>query len=378
MELFLREEHQIFRETIRRFIESEIMPMVEDCDEREKFPMPLLPRLGELGFLGLGLPEEYGGTPADAVMEAIMTEEMAKTSGIGAGVYAHLHLGLKPIAAFGTPEQKEKYLAPGIRGEKMAAFALTEPNVGSDVAALETRAVKQGDHYVVNGAKMFITNGGIADWINLVVSTAPPKKLRGISILIVEKGTPGFSIGRKLKKLGRRAGEIYELVFEDCRVPAGQLLGEENEGFYNALHTLSAGRIYMGAEALGTAQYAYDEALRYAKERKQFGQPIGKFQAIAFMLANMAVKIEASRLMVYKSAWLKDQGQNFATMASMAKLFASEAATEICNHALQIHGGYGYIREFPIERLYRDCKLGEIGEGTSEIQRRIIAKALGL
>lgn len=378
MDLFFKEEHRIFRETVRSFIEQEIMPIVEDCDEREKFPLALLLRMGELGYLGLGLPEEYGGTPADAVMEAIMTEEMAKTSGIGAGVYAHLHLGLKPIAALGTPEQKEKYLAPGIRGEKFAAFGLTEPNVGSDVSALETRAVKKGDHYVVNGTKMFITNGGIADWVNLVVSTDPPKKLKGISILIVEKGAPGFSVGRKLKKLGRRAGEIYELVFEDCRVPASQLLGPENQGFYHALTTLSAGRIYMGAEALGTAQFAYEQALCYAQERKQFGQPIGKFQAIAFMLADMAVKIEASRLMVYSAAWMKDQGQDFATMASMAKLFASEAATEICNHALQVHGGYGYIREFPIERMYRDCKLGEIGEGTSEIQRRIIAKAIGL
>jgi len=378
MDLFFKEEHKIFRDTVRNFVAKEIMPIAADCDEQEKFPMSLLPRMGELGFLGLGLPEEHGGSSADAVMEAVMTEEMARTSGIGAGIYAHLHLGLKPIAAFGNPEQKKKYLAPGIRGEKFAAFGLTEPNVGSDVSAVETKAVKDGDHYVVNGSKMFITNGGIADWVNLVVSTSPQKKLKGLSILIVDKGTPGFSIGRKLHKLGRRAGEIYELVFEDCRVPTSQLLGSENEGFYNALNILSAGRIYMGAEAVGTAQYAFEESLRYANERKQFGQPIGKFQAIAFMLANMAVKLEASRLMVYKAAWMKDQGQDFAAMASMAKLFASEAATEICNHALQIHGGYGYIREFPIERLYRDCKLGEIGEGTSEIQRRIIAKNLGL
>jgi butyryl-CoA dehydrogenase len=378
MDLFFKEEHRIFRDTIKSFIDKEIMPIVEECDEQEKFPLHLLPRMGELGFLGLGLPEEYGGTPADAVMEAILTDEMAKTSGIGAGIYAHVHLGLKPIAAFGTPGQKEKYLAPGIRGEKFAAFGMTEPNVGSDVSAIETRAVKDGDHYVVNGTKIFITNGGLADWVNLIVSTDPGKKLKGISILIVEKGTPGFTVGRKLHKLGRRAGEIYELVFDDCHVPAGQLLGEENRGFYNALGTLSAGRIYMGAEALGTAQYAYDEALGYAKERKQFGQPIGKFQAIAFMLADMAVKIEASRLMVYQAAWMKDQGLDFATMASMAKLYATEAATEICNHALQIHGGYGYVSEFPVERLYRDCKLGEIGEGTSEIQRRIIAKAIGL
>ncbi len=378
MDLFCKQEHRIFQDTIRSFIAKEVMPIVAECDEREEFPRPLLARMGELGFLSLGLPEEYGGTPADAVMEAIMTEEMAKTSGIGAGIYAHLHLGLKPIAAFGNSEQKKKYLAPGIRGEKFAAFGLTEPNVGSDVSAVETRAVKDGAHYVVNGSKIFITNGGIADWVNLVVSTAPPRKLKGLSILIVDKGTPGFTVGRKLHKLGRRAGEIYELFFEDCRVPESQLLGQENEGFYKALNILSAGRIYMGAEALGTAQYAYEEALRYAKERKQFGQPIGKFQAIAFMLADMAVKLEASRLMVYQAAWMKDQGQDFAVMASMAKLYASEAASEICNRALQIHGGYGYIREFPIERLYRDCKLGEIGEGTSEIQRRIIAKAIGL
>lgn len=378
MDLFFKEEHRLFRDTIRSFIDRELMPIVEECDIQEKFPMHLLPRMGELGFLGLGLPEEYGGTPADAVMEAIMTEELAKTSGIGAGIYAHIHLGLKPIAAFGTPEQKQKYLAPGIRGEKFAAFGMTEPNVGSDVSSIETRAVKKGDHYVINGAKIFITNGGIADWVNLIVLTSPGKKLKGISILIIDKGTPGFTVGRKLHKLGRRAGEIYELHFEDCRVPAGQLLGEENMGFYNALDILSAGRIYMGAEAVGTAQYAYDEALKYAKERVQFGQPIGRFQAIAFMLADMAVKIEASRLMVYKAAWMKDQGQDFATMASMAKLFASEAATEICNHALQIHGGYGYVSDFPVERLYRDCKLGEIGEGTSEIQRRIISKAIGL
>ncbi len=378
MDLFFKEEHRIFRETIRAFVEKEIMPMAGQCDEQEQFPMSLLPRMGGLGFLGLGLPEEYGGSPADAVMEAIMTEELARTSGIGAGIYAHIHLGLKPLAAFGTPGQKEKYLGPGIRGEKFAAFGLTEPNVGSDASAVETRAVRDGSHYVVNGSKMFITNGGLADWVNLVVSTAPAKKLRGLSILLVEKGTPGFTVGRKLHKLGRRAGEIFELVFEDCRVPAGQLLGEENEGFFNALNTLSAGRIYMGAEAVGTAQYAYELALRYARERKQFGQPIGKFQAIAFMLADMAVKLEASRLMVYKAAWMKDQGQNFAAMASMAKLYATEAATDICNRALQIHGGYGYIREFPVERLYRDCKLGEIGEGTSEIQRRIISKSIGL
>jgi len=375
MDFELSEEHRMIRRMVREFAEKEIAPRAEEIDATDTFPEDLFRRMGELGILGLPFPEEYGGSGCDYLSLVIALEEIARVSGsMAITLDAHTSLCCEPIYLFGTEEQKRKYLVPLARGEKVGAFGLTEPQAGSDAGATRTRAVRDGDHWVINGQKCFITNGSIADVVVITAKTDPEKGTRGISAFIVEKGTPGFRPGRDEKKMGLKGSVTSELFFEDCRIPAENLLGRENEGFKQFLQTLDAGRVAISAMALGLAQGAYERALAYAKERVQFGQPIANFQAIQWMLADSATEIEAARLMVYRAAWLREQGSRFTKEAAMAKLFTTEMSERVCRRAIQIHGGYGYIREYEVERMYRDQRLCAIGEGTNEIQRLVIAR----
>ncbi|MCD6553885.1 MAG: acyl-CoA dehydrogenase, partial [Anaerolineae bacterium] len=330
-----------------------------------------------LGFLGLPFPEEYGGAGADNVSLAIVMEEIARVCGSTAiTLDAHTSLCCEPIYLFGSDAQKQKYLPKLCSGEWIGAFGLTEPGAGSDAGATKTRAVRDGDEWVINGQKCFITNGSIADVVIITAVTDPQRGSRGISSFIVEKGTPGFRPGRDEEKMGLRGSVTSELFFEDCRIPAANLLGKENEGFKQFLTTLDTGRIAIAAMALGLAQGAFERALAYSKERVQFGQPICNFQAIQWMLADMATEIDAARLLIYRAAWLKDRGVRYTKEAAMAKLYTSEMAERVCYKAIQIHGGYGYTKEYEVERMYRDQRLCAIGEGTSEIQRLVIARQL--
>ena len=375
MDFELTEEQEMIRRMVRDFAEKEIVPIAGEMDEKGEFPWETIRKMAPLGFLGLPIPEEYGGAGVDNVSFAIAMEEIARASGsIAITLDAHVSLACEAILQFGSEEQKRKYLAPLARGEKLGAFALTEPEAGSDAAAIKTRAVLSGDEWVLNGQKVFITNGSIADVVVVAAVTDPTKGHRGISNFIVEKGTPGFRPGRDEEKMGLKGSVTSQLFFEDCRVPKENLLGKEGEGFKQFLSVLDAGRIAIGAMAVGLAQAALDASIAYAKERVQFGQPIAKFQAIQWMIADMATQLDAARLLVYRAAWLKDRGVRFTREAAMAKLFASEIAERACHAAIQIHGGYGYTKDYPLERYYRDARLCEIGEGTSEIQRLVIAR----
>lgn len=378
MNFFLREDQCLFQETFRKFAEKEIAPLVREAEETEIFPLELFPKMGKLGYLCPRYSEKYGGAGIDKVTEVVMREEMSRISqGIASTWSAHSHLGTFPLFHWGNEEQKQKYLVPAIKGEKIFAFGLTEPNAGSDVKAIETTARKDGQYYIINGRKIFITNGNICDYLTLIAYTDKNRGYKGISIFIVEKGTPGFIVTRKLKKEGVRSSETAELLFEDCRIPARNLIGEEGS-FYKVMETLNEGRIGVAGNCVGMAQGAYEAALKYAQERVQFGRPIAKFQAISFKLADMATEIEAARFLVWWAAWLMDIGQNPIREASMAKLFASEVAVRVSKEAMQIHGGYGQMRDFPVGRFHRDALVYVVGEGTSEIQRQIIAKQMGL
>ncbi len=369
------EEHRLIRRMVREFAEKEIAPRAEEIDETDQFPDDIFRRMGELGIIGLPFPEEYGGSGGDYTSMVIALEEIARVSGsMAITLDAQTSLYCEPVYLFGTEEQKQKYLSPAARGEKIGAFGLTEPQAGSDAGATRTRAVRDGDEWVINGQKNFITNGSIADFVVITAKTDPEKGTRGISAFIVEKGTPGFEPGRDEKKMGLKGSVTSELFFEDCRIPAENLLGKENEGFKQFLTTLDAGRVAIAAMAVGLAQGAFEKAVAYAKERVQFGQPIAKFQAIQWMTADMATEIEAARLMVQRAAWLKAQGKRFTKQAAMAKLFATEMSERACRKAIQIHGGYGYVQEYEVERMYRDQRLCAIGEGTNEIQRIVIAR----
>ena len=375
MDFELTEEQEMIRRMVRDFAEKEIVPIAGEMDEKGEFPWEIIRKMAPLGFLGLPIPEEYGGAGVDNVSFAIAMEEIARASGsIAITLDAHVSLACEAILQFGSEEQKRKYLAPLARGEKLGAFALTEPEAGSDAAAIKTRAVLSGDEWVLNGQKVFITNGSIADVVVVAAVTDPTKGHRGISNFIVEKGTPGFRPGRDEEKMGLKGSVTSQLFFEDCRVPKENLLGKEGEGFKQFLIVLDAGRIAIGAMAVGLAQAALDASIAYAKERVQFGQPIAKFQAIQWMIADMATQLDGARLLVYRAAWLKDRDVRFTREAAMAKLFASEIAERACHAAIQIHGGYGYTKDYPLERFYRDVRLCEIGEGTSEIQRLVIAR----
>jgi alkylation response protein AidB-like acyl-CoA dehydrogenase len=373
----LSEEQQLLRRSVREFAESEIKPHVREWDEAQHFPGELLPKLAELGVMGVQFPSEYGGAAMSAVDYCICIEELARVDpSVSLSVAAHNGLGAAHIAMFGSPEQKARYLTPLARGEKLAAWGLTEPHSGSDAAAMRTTATRDGDEWVLNGSKMFITHGASGDTMVVMAVTDKAKGSKGISAFILERGTPGFIAGKKEDKLGMRASETTEVIFQNCRVPAGQLIGEEGQGFIQTLQVLDAGRIGIAALSVGLAQGAYEAARNYAFERKQFGRPIGTFQSIRWKLVDNAARVEAARLLTYRAAWLKDQGRRMTLESSMAKLYASEIAVRASEDAVQIHGGYGFVKDYPAEKFFRDVKLTTIGEGTSEVQRLVIARQL--
>jgi alkylation response protein AidB-like acyl-CoA dehydrogenase len=372
------EEQKQLRKTVREFAEGEIAPHVMEWDEASHFPTEILPKLAEMGLLGVIFPEEYGGAGLGYIEYAAAIEELSRVDGsVGLFVAAHNSLCSNHVYKFGSEEQKRKYLVPLAQGKKLGAWSLTEPAAGSDAGGTRTTAVRQGHCWVLNGAKTFTTNGHYADVCVAMAVTDKGKDSHGISAFILEKGMPGFRPGKKENKLGMRASDTSEVIFTDCRVPAENLLGPEGEGFISSLKILDGGRISIAALALGMAQGALEAATKYAKQRKQFGQPISEFQAIQFKLADMATEVEAARLLVYQAAWLADQENvRFTRESSMAKLFASEVAVRVANECVQIHGGYGFIKDYPAEKFYRDVKLCTIGEGTSEIQKLVIARQL--
>jgi butyryl-CoA dehydrogenase len=371
----LTEEQKLIRRAVRKFAEEVVEPRAAEIDETAEFNMDTAKKMAEEGFLGLIFPEEYGGSGLDTVCYSIATEELSRVcASTGLTFAAHISLGCYPVSAFGTEEQKKKYLTPLATGEKLGAFGLTEPNAGSDAGGTETRAVRDGDNYVLNGTKIYITNASVAEIYTVAASTDPGKGVKGISAFMVEKGTPGCSVGTKEKKLGVRGSDTSELVFEDCVIPAENLLGEENKGFPIFMQTLDGGRISIAAMALGIAQGAFEKSISYAKEREQFGRPIGDFQLVKAILADMATEIEAARHLTYNASRLKDKGVPYTKEAAMAKLYASEVAMKTTTKAVQIHGGAGYMKDYPVERYFRDAKLTEIGEGTSEIQKLVIAR----
>jgi butyryl-CoA dehydrogenase len=373
----LDEEHELVRRQVRDFAESEIAPRAMENDRAQRFPIELVRKMGELGLMGMPISEEYGGAGTDTLSYVIAVEEVGRACGsTGLTMAAHVSLGTYPIFGAGTEEQKRKYLPALSRAEKIAAFGLTEPNAGSDAGATQTYARQDGDHYVVNGTKIYITNGSVADVLVFTALTTKGIGTKGISAFIVEKGTPGFKVGAIEHKLGCRASDTAELVFEDCRIPAANLLAREGEGFKLFMHTLEGGRVSIGALALGVAQAAYEASVKYAKERKQFGRTLAEFEGIQWILADMATEIEAARHLVYEAAVRKDRGLPFRKQASMCKLYASEVAMRVTTKAVQVHGGLGYMIDAPVERYFRDAKLMEIGEGTSEIQRNIIAREI--
>ena len=377
MDFVLTDEQKMTRQMVRDFAENEVKPSAEERDEQELFSRELFDKMGELGLTGIPWPEEYGGAESDFISYVISVEELSRVdASMGTTLSAHISLAGWPIFKYGSHEQKKKYLEPLALGEKLGAFALTETTAGTDAAAAQTTAKLDGDSYLLNGTKIFITNAGDAE-INVVFAmTDKEKGSRGMSAFIVEKGTPGLSFGKKERKMGLRSSPTLEVVMEDCRVPSENLLGKEGEGLKIALSTLDGGRNGIAAQALGIAQGALDEAVAYAKTREQFGRPIADFQAISFMLADMATKVEASRLLTYQAAFLENEGLPYGKASAMAKLFASEAAMEITTKAVQIFGGYGYTRDYPVERFMRDAKITEIYEGTSEAQRMVISRYL--
>ena len=377
MDFDLNEHQQMIRDTAREFAEKEMKPVAGKFDEEAIFPEEIVKQLGELGFMGMMVPEEYGGAALDCVSYAIAVEEISRgDASVGVTMSVNNSLVCQPILDYGTEEQKKKYLPDLAQGKKLGAYAITEPEAGSDAGNVQTTAVLDGDHYIINGSKVFITNGGQADTLVIFASTDKEAKAKGISGFIVEKGMAGFSIGKHENKMGMRAADTSELIFEDCKVPKGNLLGPEGKGFRIALEALDGGRIGIAAQAVGIGQACLEASVAYSKERKQFGKRICEFQAIQWMLANMATSIEAARYLTYRAAHVKDKSPRFAKEAAEAKLFASEVAMKAAIDAVQIHGGYGYMKDYDVERYFRDAKLTEIYEGTSEVQRLVIAANL--
>ena len=382
MDFTLSKEHEMARTLFREFAEKEVKPLAQEVDETEVFPRGTVEKMAKSGFLGIPVPKEYGGQGCDPLTYAMCVEELSKVCGTtGVIVSAHTSLCCDPIMTYGTEEQKQKYLVPLAKGEKLGAFGLTEPGAGTDAQGQQTKAYLDGDEWVLNGSKIFITNGKEADVyvIFAVTGVAEDKKGRKkklISAFIVEKGTPGFTFGTKEKKMGIRGSSTYELIFTDCRIPKENLLGAEGKGFGIAMHTLDGGRIGIAAQALGIAEGALERTIEYVKERKQFGRAIGAFQNTQFQLADMATKVEAAQLLVYKAAMAKATQKVYSIEAAKAKLYAAEVAMEVTTKAVQLHGGYGYIREYDVERMMRDAKITEIYEGTSEVQRMVISGAL--
>ncbi|MFZ1947417.1 MAG: acyl-CoA dehydrogenase [bacterium] len=373
----LGEEHKMIREMVRKFALTEVAPLAKTIDETGEFPWVTVRKMADLNLMGMPFPEQWGGGGTDTLSYSIGVEEVSRVcAATGITMAAHTSLGTYPIWDSGNEEQKKKYLRELASGKKLGAFGLTEPGAGSDAGATDTTAVRRGDHYVVNGTKCFITNASVSETCVFTAMTDKTAGVKGISAFIVEKGTPGFRPGKKENKMGVRGSDTGELIFEDCKVPAENLLGKEGQGFKVFLRTLDGGRISIGAMALGIAQAALDASVKYAKERKQFGRAIGNFGAIQDMIAEMATEVEAARHLVYNASVLKDRGEQFGKEAAMAKLYASQVAMKATRTAVQIHGGYGYMKDYEVERYYRDVKITEIGEGTSEIQKLVIARHL--
>ncbi len=370
------EQHVLLRQSVRDFARAEIAPHAQTWDSEERFPTELVPKLAAMGLLGIRIPEEYGGSGMDTIAYAICIEEIARVDGsIALTVASHNGLGTGHLLAFGTEDQKRKYLTQAACGESLAAWALTEPGSGSDAAALRTTATREGDTWTINGTKTFITQGSVGGFCVVLARTNPSvPKQHGISAFVVERGTPGFSASKHMRKLGCRASDTSELTFDNVKVADTQRVGDIDHAFADTMRILDRGRISIAAMALGLGYGALDKATAYSKERKAFDRPIAEFQAIQWILADAKTELDAAALLTYRAAWLSDRGGRYSEAAAMAKLFASEAATRACNGALQVHGGYGYVREFDVERLLRDAKLCEIGEGTSEVQRMVIAK----
>ena len=379
MKFELTEEQRMVKEALRRFVEKEVAPLVEEAEAQGKFPLHLFRRMGELGYLCVRYPLEIGGGGTDKITECILAEELNRIcAGIAAGLMVQGGLATGPIYQFGSQELKERILLPAIKGEKIGAFALTEPDVGSDAASIKTRATRDGDYYILRGAKTFITNGPICDYAVVAATVDPSRKAEGISLFVVEKGTPGFTVTRKLEKVGNRSAETGELLFDDCRIPAANMIGDmEGKGFEQIRDTLMSGRITYGGRSTGVAQAAYEASLKYAQDRVQFGRPIVQFQVTRFKLAAMAMKIDVMRSYTYRVARLYDEGHRVMKEASMVKLFCSETLQEILAQAMQIHGGYGYTMEYPVQRYWRDGRLFTVTEGTSEIHHTVIARESG-
>ena len=382
MDFTLSKKHEMARALFKEFAEKEVKPLAQEVDETEQFPRGTVEKMAKAGFLGIPVPKEYGGQGCDPLTYAMCVEELSKVCGTtGVIVSAHTSLCCDPIQTYGTEAQKQKYLIPLAKGEKLGAFGLTEPGAGTDAQGQQTKAVLDGDEYVLNGSKIFITNGKEADVyiifaITSVTTDAKGRSKKNISAFIVEKGTPGFTFGTKEKKMGIRGSSTYELIFTDCRIPKENLLGKEGKGFGIAMHTLDGGRIGIAAQALGIAEGALESTIAYVQERKQFGRPISAFQNTQFQLADMATKVEAAKMLVYKAAMAKATQKVYSLEAAMAKLYAAEVAMEVTTKAVQLHGGYGYTREYDVERMMRDAKITEIYEGTSEVQRMVISGSL--
>lgn len=377
MNFMLTEEQEMIRRMVRDFAENEVAPSAAKRDEEERFDMSIFKQMAKLGLTGIPWPEKYGGIGSDYVSYVIAVEELSKAcASIGVTLSAHISLASWPIYTYGTETQKETYLRPLAEGTKLGAYALTETSSGSDAAAMKTTATLEGDHYVLNGAKIFTTNGGIADIYIVFAVTDPEKGAKGVTAFIVDANTEGFSVGKTEKKLGIRSSPTTEIIFDQCRVPKENVLGKEGEGFIIAMKTLDGGRNGIAAQAVGIAQAALDASIEYAKTRRQFGKPIGELQGVAFKLADMATKVEASRLLTYQAAWRESEGLPYGKESAMSKLFAGDTAMEVTTEAVQVFGGYGYTKDYPVERYMRDAKITQIYEGTNEIQRLVISRML--
>ena len=377
MDFQIKDEHREFKQTLAEFVEKEVRPLAAEVDEEEKFPYETVGKMAKLGIFGIPIPKEYGGRGGDTLMYAMAVEELSKACATtGVIVSAHTSLCMMPIYEFGSEEQKQKYLPKLAKGRSLGAFGLTEANAGTDAAGQQTTAYLDGDEWVINGSKIFITNAGPAEIYIVFAMTDKDKGLKGISAFIVERGTPGFSVGKKEKKMGIKGSATCELIFENCRIPKENLLGEKNKGFKIAMMTLDGGRIGIAAQALGIAQGAIDESLKYVKETEKYGKLLSRFQSTQFKIADMDVQTEAARFLVYHAAWKKSEKQPYSVDAARAKLFAADAANEVTRVAVQLYGGHGYIRNYPVERMMRDAKITEIYEGTSEVQKMVIGSAL--
>jgi butyryl-CoA dehydrogenase len=377
MDTFLTEKNRAVRRAVRSFCDEEVRPIAGEIDREASFPWEVVEKMGKLGYFGIQVPRELGGAGLDSMSYVIVIEEISRAcAGLGLCVTVHNSVAVFPILTFGNDEQKQKWIPPLARGEKIGAFCLTEPNAGSDAAGLEATAIRQGDHYTINANKVFVTNGGVADICLIFARTDPEAGTKGISVVVAERGTSGFVVGDLEDLCGMRANPVTSIRLYDCAVPLGNLIGEEGMGLRIGLAALDMGRTGIAAQAVGIAQAALEEAVKYSRQRRQFGVPIAKHQAIAMMIADMATQVDAARLMVYRSATLRDQGRPFSRASAMAKLFASETSTKVTDMAVQIHGGYGYSRLYPVERYYRDARVTRIYEGTSEIHRMVIAKEI--